>query len=100
MGSAGGGRPARPGGRLPVAEVAIIKLVRHLTGILQCFSSPSCYKTKTSRRRSHITYDAHLTHFLFAHIVAEVCDVLALVIIATGFRKPVAAFVAGAAQHR
>ena len=31
---------------------AIIKLGRHLSGILQCFSSPSCYKTKISRHRS------------------------------------------------
>ena len=84
MGSTGGGRPARPGGRLPVAEVAIIKLGRHLPGILQC------------------SYHAHLTHFLFAHIIAEVCDVLALVTIAFGLSKvhPVATFVAGAAQHR
>src|SRR6266496_2297607 len=74
-----GGRPARPTGRLPVEGVAIIKLGRHLTGILQCSSSPSCCKTKTS-----------------------VCDVLALVTIAFGLRKapPVATLVAGAAQHR
>jgi len=40
--------------------------------------------------------------FLFAHIVAEVCDALALVVIALGLSKRVAAapLVAGAAQHR
>jgi len=54
-GIGGGGRPARPRGRLPVDE---------------------------------------------AQRVSEVYDVLALVIIAYGLRKPVAAFVAGAAQHR
>ncbi len=51
---------------------------------------------------SYITYHAGLTHFLFAHIVAEVCDALALVVIALGLSKRVAAapLVAGAAQHR
>jgi len=53
-GIGGGGRPARPRGRLPVEEER----------------------------------------------VSEVCDVLTLVTIAHGLRKPVAAFVAGAAQHR
>lgn len=47
---------------------------------------------------SYITYHAGLTHFLFAHILAEVLDVLALVTIALGFSKqPV---VGGTAQHR
>lgn len=53
---------------------------------------------------SYITYHAGLTHFLLAHIVAEVLDVLALVTIALGFSKRVvtgiAPVVAGAAQHR
>jgi hypothetical protein len=53
---------------------------------------------------SYITYHAGLTHFLFAHIVAEVLDVLALVTIAVGFGMrtvPGAApLVSGAAQHR
>ncbi len=53
---------------------------------------------------SYITYHAGLTHFLFAHIIAEVLDVLALVTIALGFTKRVAAvrppLVPGAAQHR
>jgi hypothetical protein len=52
-----------------------------------------------------IRYHAGLTHFLFAHIVAEVLDVLALVTIALGFctRVGVAGsppVVSGAAQHR
>ena len=33
---------------------------------------------------SYITYHAHLTHFLFAHTVAEVLDIVALVTIAMG----------------
>ena len=53
---------------------------------------------------SYITYHAGLTHFLFAHIIAEVLDVLALVTIALGFSKRVGAggspIVPGAAQHR
>jgi hypothetical protein len=54
---------------------------------------------------SYITYHAGLTHFLFAHIIAEVLDVLALVTIALGFSKRVgvagaAPVVSGAAQHR
>jgi len=53
---------------------------------------------------SYITYHAGLTHFLFAHIIAEVLDVLALVTIALGFTKRVAGgrppLVPGAAQHR
>jgi hypothetical protein len=53
---------------------------------------------------SYITYHAGLTHFLFAHIVAEVLDVLALVTIALGFSTRVvtgiAPVVPGAAQHR
>jgi hypothetical protein len=36
---------------------------------------------------SYITYHAGLTHFLFAHIIAEVCDVLALVTVALGLRR-------------
>lgn len=53
---------------------------------------------------SYITYHAGLTHFLFAHIIAEVLDVLALVLIGLGFSKRVVAgvspLVPGAAQHR
>jgi hypothetical protein len=55
---------------------------------------------------SYITYHLGATHFLFAHIVAEVCDVLALVVIALGFSRRTglgaggAPLVAGAAQHR
>src|SRR2546425_9307493 len=51
---------------------------------------------------SYITYHAGLTHFLFAHIIAEVCDASALVVIARGFSKRVspAPLVPGAAQHR
>jgi hypothetical protein len=36
---------------------------------------------------SYITYHAGVTHFLFAHIIAEVLDALALVTIALGFRQ-------------
>src|SRR4051812_45365074 len=36
---------------------------------------------------SYITYHAGLTHFLFAHIIAEVLDVLALITIAIGMRR-------------
>lgn len=35
---------------------------------------------------SYITYHAGLTHFLFAHTIAEVLDILALVTIAVGLR--------------
>lgn len=51
---------------------------------------------------SYITYHAGLTHFLFAHIIAEVCDALALIVIALGFstRPRGTPLVAGAAQHR
>jgi hypothetical protein len=52
---------------------------------------------------SYITYHAGLTHFLFAHLIAEVLDVLALITIALGFGKRIAAgspLVPGAAQHR
>ena len=35
---------------------------------------------------SYITYHASLTHFLFAHTIAEVLDILALVTIALGLR--------------
>lgn len=51
---------------------------------------------------SYITYHAGLTHFLFAHIIAEVLDVSALVTIALGFNKRVAVspVVPGALQNR
>lgn len=51
---------------------------------------------------SYITYHAGLTHFLFAHIIAEVLDVLALVTIGLGFsrRAGVSPVVPGALQHR
>lgn len=51
---------------------------------------------------SYITYHAGLTHFLFAHIIAEVCDALALVVIALGFSRRLggAPVVAGALQNR
>jgi hypothetical protein len=51
---------------------------------------------------SYITYHAGLTHFLFAHIIAEVLDALALVTIALGLSKRVAPapLVPGALQHR
>jgi hypothetical protein len=49
---------------------------------------------------SYITYHAGLTHFLFAHIVAEVCDASALVTIALGLSKRVTPLVSGALQHR
>ncbi len=58
------------------------------------------------RKLSYITYHAGLTHFLFAHIIAEVCDGLALVTIALGLGKRVGAgprstpLVTGALQHR
>jgi len=53
---------------------------------------------------SYITYHAGLTHFLFAHIIAEVCDALALVAIALGLSRKVVGgvppVVSGTAQHR
>ncbi|HTI05738.1 MAG TPA: hypothetical protein VL549_10495 [Gemmatimonadales bacterium] len=53
---------------------------------------------------SYITYHLGLTHFLFAHIIAEVCDVLALVTIGIGLGKRVVVtsspVVAGTGQHR
>jgi len=53
---------------------------------------------------SYITYHTGLTHFLFAHIIAEVLDILALVTIAFGFSKRivggVSPVVPGTAQHR
>jgi len=49
---------------------------------------------------SYITYHAGLTHFLFAHIIAEVCDASALVTIALGLRSRVAPVVPGAPPHR
>jgi hypothetical protein len=45
---------------------------------------------------SYITYHLGLTHFLFAHLIAEVCDALALVTIALGL----GALVSRTAQHR
>jgi len=35
---------------------------------------------------SYISYHAGLTHFLFAHIIAEVCDALAVLTIGLGLR--------------
>ncbi len=52
------------------------------------------------RELSYITYHAGLTHFLFAHIIAKVCDALALVTIALGLSKRVAPLVPGTLQHR
>ena len=49
---------------------------------------------------SYITYHAVLTHFLFAHIIAEVCDALTLVVIALGLSERVALVVTGALQNR
>lgn len=53
---------------------------------------------------SYISYHAGLTHFLLAHTVAEVLDILALVAIAVGFSGRVGGGVApvipGALQHR
>jgi hypothetical protein len=50
---------------------------------------------------SYITYHAGLTHFLFAHIIAEVLDVSALILIALGLSKraAVSPVVPGALQH-
>ena len=36
---------------------------------------------------AYITYHAHLTHFLFAHTVSEVLDILTLVVIGTSLRR-------------
>lgn len=49
---------------------------------------------------SYITYHLGVTHFLLAHLVAEVCDALALVLIAVGYTRRSAPLVAGAGQHR
>jgi hypothetical protein len=53
---------------------------------------------------SYITYHLGMTHFLFAHLIAEVCDALALVSIAFGFGRKVVTgsspVVPGAVQHR
>ena len=53
---------------------------------------------------SYITYHLGMTHFLFAHLIAEVCDALALVTIAIGLGRKVVAgtspVVPGALQHR
>jgi len=44
------------------------------------------------------------THFLFAHLIAEVLDVLTLTLIAVGFSKRlvtgIAPVIPGAVQHR
>jgi hypothetical protein len=55
-------------------------------------AKPQSFRTSPSH--------AGLTHFLFAHIIAEVCDALALVTIALGLSKRVAPLVSGALQHR
>jgi hypothetical protein len=39
---------------------------------------------------SYISYHAHLTHFLLAHIVAEVCDALAFLTIGLSLTKTAA----------
>lgn len=37
----------------------------------------------------YITYHAHATHFLFAHLIAEVCVILSLITIGLGLiRRP------------
>ena len=38
---------------------------------------------------SYISYHAGVTHFLFAHIVAEVCDALAFLTVGLGLAKRV-----------
>src|SRR5258708_7696978 len=40
---------------------------------------------------SYITYHAHLTHFLFAHTVSEVLDIVTLVVIGLSLRRSNAA---------
>jgi hypothetical protein len=40
---------------------------------------------------SYVTYHAHLTHFLFAHTLAEVLDILTLVVIGTSLARQRAA---------
>lgn len=37
---------------------------------------------------SYITYHAHLTHFLFAHTLSEVLDILTLVVIGLSLGRP------------
>ena len=37
---------------------------------------------------SYITYHAHLTHFLFAHTLSEVLDILTLVVIGLSVSRP------------
>ena len=37
---------------------------------------------------SYITYHAHLTHFLFAHTLSEVLDIVTLVVIGLSLRRP------------
>ncbi len=39
---------------------------------------------------SYITYHAHLTHFLFAHTLSEVLDILTLVVIGLSLRRAAA----------
>src|SRR5712664_367857 len=84
-----GGRPARPRGR------------PRRTGLHHYRQRP---RTRGRAELSRITYHAGLTHFLFTHIVAEVCDALALVTITLGLSKRVGAgaapLVAGALEHR
>lgn len=37
----------------------------------------------------YITYHAHVTHFLFAHLIAEVCVILSLITVGLGLlRRP------------
>ena len=62
------------------------------------------HHSRRPRSRARKAFQHHLpaglTHFLFAHIIAEVCDALALVTIALGLSKRVAPLVPGALQHR
>ncbi len=37
---------------------------------------------------SYVTYHAHLTHFLFAHTLSEVLDILTLVVIGLSLGRP------------
>ena len=67
---------------------------------LQGTRAPQLLSWCASAELSYITYHAGLTHFLFAHIVAEVCDASALVVIALGLSKRVAPVVTGALQNR
>ena len=49
---------------------------------------------------SYIVYHFRVTHFLFAHTIAEVCDALALITIVFGLSKRSAPVVPGAVPHR